>query len=191
VTGRAPELDSFLGEIDRRLREIQTELSPERAAREPDGEHPAAPEPAQSRRPRGRAGPLTTALLRARNRSGPVPPPAEPAPTSEPDEEPAADPAPAAELSKQVAALAALQAELLGAFERLLSAREVAPPQAAPPSATLSAGPFADTDELREFERALAAIPGVIGVAVRGYAGHDRAIVEVEFAGAHPGEQTS
>jgi hypothetical protein len=46
---------------------------------------------------------------------------------------------------------------------------------------TVAAGPFASTESLRRFERTLAAIPDVREVAVRGYEGEDRAIVDVRF----------
>jgi hypothetical protein len=46
---------------------------------------------------------------------------------------------------------------------------------------TVSAGPFMSIDAVRDFERALAALPGVIEVAVRGYDRGDRAIVDVQL----------
>jgi hypothetical protein len=46
---------------------------------------------------------------------------------------------------------------------------------------TVAAGPFASTESLRKFERTLAAIPDVREVAIRGYEGEDRAIVDVRF----------
>jgi hypothetical protein len=46
---------------------------------------------------------------------------------------------------------------------------------------TVAAGPFASTESLRRFERTLAAIPDVREVAIRGYEGQDRAIVDVRF----------
>jgi hypothetical protein len=51
-------------------------------------------------------------------------------------------------------------------------------------AATVSAGPFASIPELREFERRLAAIPGVSDVRVRGFDGADRAIIEVTLGPA-------
>jgi hypothetical protein len=45
--------------------------------------------------------------------------------------------------------------------------------------ATVFAGPFSSIPELRDFERALAEMPGVRDVHVRGYEGADRAIIEV------------
>jgi hypothetical protein len=46
---------------------------------------------------------------------------------------------------------------------------------------TLSAGPFASLEALHEFERAVSRIPDVRDVAVRGYEGTDRAIIEVRL----------
>ncbi len=64
-----------------------------------------------------------------------------------------------------------------------------APPAAAaeapapPPTAVVevSAGPFPSMDALREFERAVLQLPGVRGVAVRGYETGNRAILEVQL----------
>jgi hypothetical protein len=49
------------------------------------------------------------------------------------------------------------------------------------PEVTLSAGPFATLEALREFEQAVSSLPGVREVAVRGYEGSDRAIIEVRL----------
>jgi hypothetical protein len=59
-----------------------------------------------------------------------------------------------------------------------------APDPAASPAAAVevSAGPFPSMDALREFERAIAALPGVREVAVRGYESGNRAIIEVQLA---------
>jgi hypothetical protein len=43
--------------------------------------------------------------------------------------------------------------------------------------------PFATMDALREFERGLAALPGVRTVTVRGYETGNRAILEVQLGG--------
>ena len=83
--------------------------------------------------------------------------------------------------------LARLQA-MIEAHERLLSStREL---EAAVRDAlgadgadvTVSAGPFAGTTALREFEQALAGLPEVRQVVVRGYEGDDRAVVEVHLS---------
>jgi hypothetical protein len=54
---------------------------------------------------------------------------------------------------------------------------------APPPAAVveMSAGPFPGMDALREFERAVAELPGVREVAVRGYETGNRAILEVQL----------
>ena len=68
------------------------------------------------------------------------------------------------------------------------SVPEPEPDPAASPSAAVevSAGPFPSMDALREFEHAVAALPGVREVAVRGYESGNRAILEVQL-----GEETS
>jgi hypothetical protein len=87
---------------------------------------------------------------------------------------------------------AAQLAELLEAHERLLELhRELLSQYAevlerrAGESATvaLTAGPFATAGTVREFERALAALPGVSSVTVREYLGDDRVQVDVRLAG--------
>jgi hypothetical protein len=72
--------------------------------------------------------------------------------------------------------------ELLSAYERVLAEL---PPAAADTVAvrefSVSAGPFSSTEALRGFERTLSGIPEVREVAVRGYEGEDRAIVDVHL----------
>jgi hypothetical protein len=80
--------------------------------------------------------------------------------------------------------LVELQTSLLAATRDLLDGYERAALGASansPLRVTLSVGPFAGTDALHAFERALASIPGVTDVAVRGYEGPDRAILEVQL----------
>jgi hypothetical protein len=85
-----------------------------------------------------------------------------------------------------------LQDTLLAAIDELIAAYEsaVADQPDAPPArpvdrrevqteAIIAAGPFASVPEVREFARALAEMPGVRDVHVRGYTGVDRAIIEV------------
>jgi hypothetical protein len=48
-------------------------------------------------------------------------------------------------------------------------------------SVDVSAGPFPSLDALREFERAVAELPGVCEVTVRGYETGNRAILEVQL----------
>jgi hypothetical protein len=156
---RGSDPEAYLTEIDRRLRAIQGELEPGRAR---------AAEPAPRR---GRSGPLAAILRRS-----------EPSERSEPSA--AADPRPPLESSggvvQQVRAMAELQGKLIAAIEDLLEVCE-RPAAASADEVTLSAGPFADTGSLRAFERALAELPGVLRVTVRGYEGTDRAIIDVEL----------
>jgi hypothetical protein len=157
--------------------------------------------------PRGRSGPLASLLQRV-SREGrppasevplpPIPDPQpDPVPEPRPDPEPMPGPATApptpdsriAELSRQCAALAELHVQLVSSLRDLLEgygrviAQSPAPMPASPsPSmgaVTISAGPFTSLEALRAFERALAAIPGVREVTIRGYEGENRAIVDV------------
>ncbi|HEX4012075.1 MAG TPA: hypothetical protein VHX62_18785 [Solirubrobacteraceae bacterium] len=74
---------------------------------------------------------------------------------------------------------------LATARELLASFQAAGRPPVRPPEPDLpisvSAGPFHTTDALRRFERALAALPEVRAVAVREYAGDDRAVVDVHL----------
>jgi hypothetical protein len=47
---------------------------------------------------------------------------------------------------------------------------------------TLVAGPFVALEEVRAFEQTLLALPGIEQVAIRGYEGADRAVVDVRLA---------
>lgn len=82
--------------------------------------------------------------------------------------------------------------ELVAGYEQLLAdARVRAAPAATrwthrpPPredaGVTVSAGPFPSVDAVHEFERTLAGLRGVRDVAVRGYEGTDRAILDVRL----------
>src|SRR5437763_5771227 len=79
-----------------------------------------------------------------------------------------------AQLSRRL--LAALR-ELLEGYDALLSV----PRRAS--DVSISAGPFSTTAALSEFERAVAGIPGVREVTLRGFEGSDRAILEVQLVG--------
>jgi hypothetical protein len=148
-------LDARLAEIDRRLRTIQTGLEP--AAR--------AAQAAQA----------AQAVQAERVPQAVVPPEAAPVPKR------LADAAPS-----EAGALVAQLRALLDAHERLLaSARELTDrrePAAPGPSVSVSAGPFASTDALRRFERALQTLPDVRSAVVREYEGADRAIVDVQLS---------
>jgi hypothetical protein len=202
MSERGLDPDSYLTEIDRRLRAIQAELRPGQGA--PAPQSPATiraieRQPAPARR--GRTGPLSAILGRAPARSSET----EPAHPPEPVQAPApAEPSGAAGLVDQVRALTEVQARLVDVSERLLEsfARIVDDgPQAGVISPTttrvtrtgieVSAGPFVDTDALREFERALAALDPVRRVTVRGYQGTDRAILDVELEPAPTSERVN
>jgi hypothetical protein len=125
-----------------------------------------------------------------------------PVPDAEPAEEPV-DEAPAPDREPETLRLvepaepvgskrAAQLAELLEAHERLLELhRELLSQYAevlerrAGESATVAvtAGPFTTAGTVREFERALAALPGVTAVTVREYLSDDRVQVDVRLAG--------
>jgi hypothetical protein len=169
----APDLEIGLAEIDRRLREIQLQLAPEReprparapagAAETPTG--PAAATASERERSKGRHGPLASILERERRLRR------------------------AAGRGSELQAISELHEQLLASIRALLQGYEAMLGQrsglssASPTEAvTLSAGPFASTAALHEFEHALAGIPGVHGVAVRGFVGTDQAILEVQLA---------
>ncbi len=185
MSERGLDADSFLTELDGRLRAIQAELRPGVAVPTLRLRAMEAEPPPEQRR--GRTGPLSALLGRAR----PEPDGGEP----QPDQDAASEPA---ELLAQVKALTETQTRLLEASERLLEAFArmlESPPAAAgpaglftpttPPQRTgveIAAGPFADTESLREFERALEQLDAVRRVTVRGFEGSDRAILDVELA---------
>jgi hypothetical protein len=176
---RRPDPDSYLAEIDRRLEAIQGELRPGQA-------RPQEPPPR-----RGRSGPLA-AILQRSDRSAAVKPdePVEPTAPTQSSESSA--------LVVQLRAMSELQARLIVAIEELLELCESQirdSPGAAPPSATgnelsLSAGPFAGTEALRAFEHALAELPGVRQVDVRGYEGVDQAVFVIELDRESPPDAT-
>jgi hypothetical protein len=73
--------------------------------------------------------------------------------------------------------------QLLGVYEGLLSRLEPPASNPAVHEFSVSAGPFPNTEALHGFEQTLAQIPEVREVAVRGYEGGDRAIVDVQLFG--------
>jgi hypothetical protein len=181
------DLDTRLAEFDRKLREIQSDLAPDRAVpparaaaaiAEPPPAHepppaPAEPEPqAQPERraehpqdpraaepyPRGRSGPLADLLQHT------------PPPRREP---------PAQGLDELGGLLVSLH-QVLEGLDSLLT-RMAAQPR----EATIAAGPFRTMDEVHDFERELSAVPGVRGVTIRGYEGAAKAIIDVHFGGDH------
>jgi hypothetical protein len=192
----ARDLDGRLVEIDRTLRKIQLKLLPDREPREPlearrepppasrpptEEETPRPPteeKPRETERPRAaRAGPLASLLQRGARREQPAPePPGEPPPVPDP---PIAD----------FGALTDIHLKLLSATHELLEAYQQTLTQISRgtgPSerqggteVTLSAGPFSSIDAVRTFEHALATLPGVRDVAVRGYGSGNRVLIEV------------
>jgi hypothetical protein len=80
-------------------------------------------------------------------------------------------------------------ARLLRSMQELLAGYEIALGHVAGGTAshaaavTLAAGPFSRVEMVAEFERALAGLPQVADVALRGYEGTDRAILEVQLRG--------
>jgi hypothetical protein len=159
----ASALGARLVEMDRLLRDVQVELAPEREAPPPLPDEPEPPAAA---------------------------PPADPAPSRPPaGHEPQIQ-----ALGELSAHLLACARELLAGYERVLvpSARPQ-PPARRPsrhrpdsPDVTLAAGPFASLEALREFEAAVSNLPAVREVAVRGYEGEDRAIIEVRLDQSNP-----
>ncbi len=176
------ELDARLAEIDRRLRTIQNELAPAVESGLAAGIGPS-PGPAPPGPPPTPAPP------------SPAPDPAPPAPGLDPSPPaPSPDPSPPTPgpalgpPGDVIRDLIELHERLLTSMRVLLGAYEAAigelPASREGPSVrefTVAAGPFASTESLRRFERTLAAIPGVREVAIRGYEGEDRAIVDVRF----------
>jgi hypothetical protein len=165
--------DARLAEIDRRLNLIQTGLAAD--LEDEAGVEPPAPAPPAAMPPAA---------------VGPAPEPraAEPRAAEPHAVEPGAKTPPtAASLVAELRGLAAAHLRcthaLLAAYERLLTRLEPSAAASAVREFRVSAGPFADTAALRGFERTLAGIPEVREVAVRGYEGEDRAIVDVQLFG--------
>jgi hypothetical protein len=91
-------------------------------------------------------------------------------------------------LTEVSSSLLAAMRELLAGYERILVGcapprpiRRAARRPTESPDVTLSAAPFANLDALHAFEQAVSRLPGVRDVAVRGYEGTDRAIIEVRL----------
>jgi hypothetical protein len=199
-------LDARLADIDRRLRMIQSGLEPavggapaappQMTAPSPDPEpSPAVPEASE----RG-ADPSAAAAENWSQSVGPPGPtlpssgdvPAVPEPPASGEATPSLEEA--GRLISRLRDLVADQERLLTSSRELQSAlaetltagpppaAQAAGPAAPAASVTVSAGPFAGTDALRSFERALWSLPGVRDVILREYEGTDRAVVEVRLA---------
>jgi hypothetical protein len=86
--------------------------------------------------------------------------------------------------------------ELLLGYERLLARPPTLAPRPTrrrtePPGVTLAAGPFPSIEALRDFEQAISRLPRVREVAVRGYEGTDRAILDVRIHESNPHDHPS
>ncbi len=165
TTGERVSTLEHLAELDRLLRDIQAELNPDR-------------EPA----------PALVAVASTRPPASVSPPASEPPPTAQPSARPATPDPQLQALSELSARLLASTRELLAGYERVLVrspapplARRPARPRPDSPDVTVSAGPFRSLEALREFEQAVSHLPGVREVAVQGYEGTDRAIIEVRL----------
>ncbi len=169
-------LDARLAEIDKRLRSIQTGLVTDVA---PGPAH-AAPGP-----------PVTDTASEIPPRVE-VPEPGSSAPGLPAVPAPAADQA-LVEAVVELRELLVAHENLLGSMRLLLSdyGRALAEARGASPgvavgeevrSLSVTAGPFAGTEAVRGFEHALAGLPGVSGVELRGYEGGNRAIVDVHLS---------
>ena len=170
---RASTPGAHLEELDRLLYDVQSELDPDREPRPvlvtaaiPDPPAPAPPPPPEP---------------------PPIPEPPPPPPVPEPPPPPP-PPDPVLDATAQLQALTevaerltAATRELLAGYERVLAPTPPRRLELAVP-VTLSAGPFANIEALHEFEEALSRMPGVRDVAVRGYEGTDRAIIDVRLA---------
>jgi len=191
-------LDARLAEIDKRLRTIQTGLVTDAAA-PVDAAVTATPT----------AAPAATGR-RATDTPSELPPRVEVPEPGSSVAGLRAVPAPAADQSlaeavDELRELAVTHENLLGSMRVLLSdyeralaearsapaGRALADTRSAPAGAaageevrslTVTAGPFTGTEAVREFEQALAALPGVGGVELRGYEGGNRAIVDVHLS---------
>ena len=175
-----------LVEMDRLLRDIQFELAPERepapvlVAADAPPSATAAETPAATVAPEG---PPATAV--------PETPPGTTATATAP---PASDGPQLQVLTELSARLLASVRELLAGYERMLVPSASPPPPSRRPArqrldspdVTLSAAPFESLEALREFEQAVSRLPGVREVAVRGYEGTDRAIIEVRLDQSNP-----
>jgi hypothetical protein len=174
-----------LAEMDRLLHDVQAELAPDR--------EPAPPMPG------GDAPPAAEDEVRpGAPDDAPPTTPNHPPPTSSYD---APDFSSSASQKRGVEALSELATSLLAAIRELLdgydqvlararstpSARAIPRPRRRAaaldhdPGVTMSAGPFPTTEAVREFEDVLSRLPRVRDVAVRGYEGTDRAIIEVRL----------
>jgi hypothetical protein len=170
-------LDARLAEIDRRLRMIQSGLEPVPDLDPgPPGDPSVAPPTRPSVAPPVRPPVASPGLLE--------PPPLRAAP---PPALPLTSPGPAGDVESEIAGLAARLHELTAVQERLLAATQDLLGEHADvlsrvaPTIGVSAGPFTETQALQDFQRALADLPQVRDVAIREYAGSERAVLDVHL----------
>jgi len=170
-------LDERLAEIDRRLRTIQSGLAP-------------VPDEEPAERPAGEAEASLEETLEPPLAGSEAPREPEPRPPASPPPPPPRTPEPLRLVQPAALGDAERLADLVEAHERLLELhRELLSQYAevlerrAGESATVSvtAGPFASAALVRDFEHALAALPGVQAVTVREYVGDDRVQVDVRL----------
>jgi hypothetical protein len=155
-------LDERLAEIDRRLRTIQSDLVSVPDAEPSDEPIDEAPQPQPRPQP-------------------PLAPEREPEPLRLVEPAEPAGSVRAAQLAELLEAherLLELHRELLSQYAEVLERRAGETAMVA-----ITACPFSTAGTVREFERALAALPGVSAVTVREYLGDDRVQVDVRLAG--------
>ena len=201
-TSSQAEVQRRLAEMDARLRAMQEELERDLSVAEspagadPAGAEPAEPVGAEPAEPAdvepadtgpGPGAPEPSVAVRGsaparelRQRAPRLFPPAPPAPRQpQPEPQPAADP----RLEAMCTRLLRSRQELLAGYEIALGHVAARPESGDAAAVTLAAGPFSRVEMVAEFERALAGLPHVAEVALRGYEGSDRAIIEVQLRG--------
>jgi hypothetical protein len=150
-------LDERLAEIDRRLRTIQSDLVsvPDAEPSDEPIDEARQPQPHPQRAPEREPEPLRLVEPAGSVRAAQL-----------------------AELLEAHERLLELHRELLSQYAEMLERRAGETAMVA-----VTAGPFSTAGTVREFERALAALPGVSAVTVREYLGDDRVQVDVRLAG--------
>jgi hypothetical protein len=103
------------------------------------------------------------------------------------DETPATEPAravpsaPADDVLDELRALVDTQERLLHSVRELLRAHQPAAGPDDPGRLGLTVGPLHSPEDLRAFESALAELPAVDAIQLRGYEGGDRAVLDVQL----------
>jgi hypothetical protein len=149
-------LDERLAEIDERLRSLQAGLEPVGTP----AADPGLPEPSL---------PPPTALHAPRSTDAPVSDPSPPAGSERII-------AQLRELGDAHERLLDLHRDLLSQYAELLAQRATATA-----SVSVTAGPFADGDAVRAFERGLRGLPGVRATTTREYLAGDRVAFDVRI----------